>query len=191
MSSFKNSWQNRLVFFGRKLKDGIDYSSISYLYFNNNKATDKGIELESNYKKGKWNINANYTYINGVVTTIKYKYNWASASNPVMPNGDTSYNYQFRRPANSINFSAGYQLTKKIYASIQAKVVGKRMEPIYGDSPIAIKGYQVINLYGLYQATKKMQLFADVKNILNTKYIDLNGFTTKPMNFMLGIVVNY
>lgn len=191
MSSFKNSWQNRLVFFGRKLKDGIDYSSISYLYFNNNKATDKGIELESNYKKGKWNINANYTYINGVVTTTKYKYNWASSSNPVMPNGDTSYNYQFRRPANSINFSAGYQLTKKIYASIQAKVVGKRMEPIYGDSPIAIKGYQVINLYGLYQATKKMQLFADVKNILNTKYIDLNGFTTKPMNFMLGIVVNY
>lgn len=191
VTSFKNSWQNRFVIFGRKLKDGIDYSYINYLYFNNNRATDKGIELESTYKKGKWNINANYTYVNGVVTTVKYKTDFSNWMNPYTPNGDTSYNYQFRRPANSINISAGYQLTNKIYASIQAKVVGKRMEPIYGGSPIAIKGYQVINLYGLYQATKKMQLFADVKNILNTKYIDLNGFTTKPVNFMVGIVVNY
>ena len=191
MSSFKNSWQNRLVFFGRKLKDGIDYSYISYLYFNNNKATDKGIELESTYKKGKWNINANYTYINGVVTTLKYKYNWLSSSNPVTPNGDTTYNYQFRRPANSVNVAVGYQVTKKIYGSIQAKISGKRMEPIYGDSPIAIKGYQVINVFGTYQISKKRQLFVDVKNLFNTKYIDINGFTTKPINFMVGMVINY
>jgi len=191
MSSFKNSWQNRLVFFGRKLKDGIDYSYISYVYFNNNKATDKGIELESTYKKGKWNINANYTYINGVVTTLKYKYNWLSSSNPITPNGDTTYNYQFRRPANSVNVAVGYQVTKKIYGSIQAKISGKRMEPIYGDSPIAIKGYQVINLFGTYQISKKRQLFVDVKNLFNTKYIDINGFTTKPINFMVGILVNY
>ena len=74
---------------------------------------------------------------------------------------------------------------------MQSKLVGKRMEPIYGDSPISIKGYQVINVFSTYQLTKKMQLFADIKNILNTKYIDLNGFTTKPINFMAGIVVNY
>ena len=189
LSAMENSWQNRLVVFGRKLQDGIDYSYISYQYFNNNRATDKGIEFESSFKKGKWTINGNYTYNNGMVNTVKYKVDWSNWVSPYTPNGDTTYNYQFRRPKNSMNISVGYQATTKCYVSVQGRVVGKRLEPQYGGDPITLKGYQVINVYGSYQVGKKMQLFADIKNVFNTKYIDLNGFTTKPVNLMIGILI--
>jgi vitamin B12 transporter len=189
LSAMENSWQNRLVVFGRKLQDGIDYSYISYQYFNNNRATDKGIEFESSFKKGKWTINGNYTYNNGMVNTVKYKVDWSNWVSSYTPNGDTTYNYQFRRPKNSMNISVGYQATTKCYVSVQGRVVGKRLEPQYGGDPITLKGYQVINVYGSYQVGKKMQLFADIKNVFNTKYIDLNGFTTKPVNLMIGILI--
>jgi vitamin B12 transporter len=188
-SALENSWQNRLVVFGRKLQDGIDYSYISYQYFNNNRATDKGIEFESSFKKGKWTINGNYTYNNGMVNTVKYKVDWSNWMSPYTPNGDTTYNYQFRRPKNSMNISVGYQATTKCYVSVQGRIVGKRLEPRYGENPISLKGYQVINVYGSYQVGKKMQLFADIKNVFNTKYIDLSGFTTKPVNVMAGIII--
>jgi len=189
LSALENSWQNRLVVFGRKLQDGIDYSYISYQYFNNNRATDKGIEFESSFKKGKWTINGNYTYNIGMVNTVKYKVDWSNWMNPYTPNGDTTYNYQFRRPKNSMNISVGYQATTKCYVSVQGRVVGKRLEPQYGGDPITLKGYQVINVYGSYQVGKKMQLFADIKNVFNTKYIDLSGFTTKPVNVVAGILI--
>jgi vitamin B12 transporter len=37
--------------------------------------------------------------------------------------------------------------------------------------------------------TKKMDAFLNVGNILNTSYIDIVGYKTKPRNYTLG--VNY
>jgi hypothetical protein len=47
----------------------------------------------------------NYTYVTGEVNTIKYKYDPPSFS--YLPDGDTTYNYQFRRPSHSANLQLG------------------------------------------------------------------------------------
>jgi vitamin B12 transporter len=175
------------VLFSRKLKDGIDYSFVDYRYFNNNSASDRGIELESMYRKGRWNLTFNYTYVTGEVNTVKYEYDPNSYS--YIPNGDTTYNYQYRRPKHSINIYAGYQFSEKFFASAHARYASKRLEPRFMDSPIELKSYTVFDIYGEYKFTKKIKVFLDIKNLFDAKYIDINGFTTRPINFMGGLSI--
>jgi vitamin B12 transporter len=186
-SAFDNAWQSRAVFFARKLKDGIDYSFVDYAYFNNNKATDKGLELESNFRKGKWNFSANYTYLTGEVNTVKYKYDASSFS--YLPDGDTTYNYQFRRPKHSVNLFAGFQLTPKFFASIHGRFAGRRFEPRFMAVPVEVDAYTVFDLYGEYKFNQRLRVFLDLKNIFDKEYVDISGFTTRPMNLMVGATI--
>ena len=55
---------NRIVYFKREIKDGIDFDYLNFKYFNFTKQTVNGIELESNIKPVKnLTITANYTYL--------------------------------------------------------------------------------------------------------------------------------
>jgi vitamin B12 transporter len=182
-----NAWQTRAVVFSRKLRDGIDYSFVDFAYFNNNEASDLGLELESMFRKGKWNISFNYTYVTGEVNTVKYRYDAPSFS--YIPNGDTTYNYQFRRPKHSLNLFAGYQFTPKFFASIHSRFAGKRFEPRFMASPVEVDAYTVFDVYGEYRFSKKLRAFLDLKNIFDKNYIDISGFTTRPINFMVGVAV--
>jgi vitamin B12 transporter len=184
-STMENAWQSRVVLFERKLKDGIDYSFVDYRYFNNNRATDKGLELETMYRKGRWNITGNYTYLTGEVNTVKYAYDPNSYS--YIPDGDTTYNYQFRRPKHSINLFVGYQFTEKLFVSAHARFAGQRFEPRYMDAPLKLDPYTVFDLYGEYRFSKKVRIFLDLKNLFDAEYVDINGFTTRPINFMTGV----
>ena len=188
-NAMEKSWQSRIVLFTRKLKDGIDYSLIDYRYFNNNSATDKGVELESQLKKGKWQINFNYTYVTGEVNTAKYKYDPSSYS--YLPDGDTTYNYQFRRPAHSLNLSVGYQFTEKLFTSIHGRYSGDRFEPRYMEAPQKVDSYVVLDVYAEYRLSSKLRFFADLKNVTDNKYVDIPGFTTRPFNFLAGLVFSH
>lgn len=188
-SAFGNAWQTRLVFFQRQLKDGIDYSFVDFRYFNNNSARDKGLELESFYRKGKWNIAFNYTWQTGEVNTVKYKYDPPSFS--YIPDGDTSYNYQFRRPRHSINLTAGYQVSPAFFVSLHGRYAGKRFEPRFMDSPIELDPYVVLDLYAEYKIGKHLRLYLDLKNLADADFVDINGFTTRPRNVMIGGVVSF
>jgi vitamin B12 transporter len=186
-SAMEQAWQSRAVYFSRKLKDGIDYSFVDFRYFNNNRATDKGLELESMFRKGKWNINFNYTYLTGEVNTVKYRYDPSSFS--YIPDGDTTYNYQFRRPAHSLNLFVGYQLHKKLFLSLHGRYAGERKEPRFMKAPLEIDPYFVLDIYGEYRVNARCKFFLDLKNLLDADYIDINGFTTRPINFMGGIIL--
>lgn len=186
-TALEKAWVSRLVAFTRKLKDGIDYSLIDYRYFNNNSARDKGIELESQYRKNKWNLVLNYTYVTGEVNTVKYIYDAPSFS--YVADGDTTYNYMFRRPAHSLNLTAGYQVTEKFYASVHGRYAGKRFEPRFMQAPLEVDAYTVFDLYGEYRFSQKIRAFADLRNIFNAKYTDVMGFSTRPINVMAGVSV--
>ena len=188
-TAMEKAWVTRLVGFSRKLKDGIDYSLIDFRYFNNNSARDKGLELESQYRKDKWNLVLNYTYVTGEVNTVKYRYDVPSFS--YIKNGDTTYNYQFRRPAHSLNLTAGYQVTEKLFTSIHGRYAGKRFEPRFMQAPIEVDAYTVFDIYGEYRLSQKIRAFADLRNVFNAEYTDVMGFTTRPFNFLVGVVLNF
>lgn len=173
---------SRLTGFMRNSINGIDYSFINYRYFNNNRVWDRGIEWESSFRKGKWDATFNYTFLTGKVKTIKY----ANVGLDYVKAGDTTYNYQFRRPRNAANISIGFKANEKLYFSLQGRMIGMRREAVYMSDPIALKAYQVYNLYGEY-ILRKIRIYADFKNIFNADYIDAYGFTTRPRNITAGV----
>ena len=183
--SKSKNWNSRVVFFTRDIKDGIDFSFVDFRYFNNNRQKDKGLEFEFAYQFKKWQFTQNYTFVTGEVNTTKYVYDPNNYS--YVRDGDTTYNNLFRRPKHSMNISAAFQATEKLYLRLSGRIIGKRFEPRFMETPIELKAYQTVDLYSEYRFFKKNILFLDLKNIFNTDYFDLAGFNTRRRNFMAGI----
>ncbi len=175
----------RAVFFQRNLKDGIDYSYVNNKYFNNNKVVDKGVEVELLYKKSKWNVHANYTYLNGRVETNWYEFDLGTYT--YIMKGDTSFNYQFRRPAHMININAGFQFNSNWYAGIQGRYVGKRQEAQYMAAPVELPGYFLTSANIDWKASSKTTLYLNANNLFNARFTDIWGFSIRPFNFLVGV----
>jgi vitamin B12 transporter len=175
----------RLVFFGRRIENGIDYSYTDYRYFNNNRQKDYGLEWEATYRKNKWQAAFNYSYVNGEVNTVKYVYD--PQNFVYVADGDTTYYNLFRRPKHSINLNAGYHFTPAFYLSGSLRIAGKRLEPRFGDIPVSLDSYQLVDLYAAYTLKNQITFFADLRNVLNQDYADASGYNTRPRNFQAGI----
>ena len=173
----KNNFSARALWFNRIIRNVIIfYTSPSYenYYINQDRQDDHGAELELHYNPGKYVFSANYSFVTGHVTT--------------QVNGkDTLYNNLYRRPKNTFNFSAGWHPHTKIFTSISLQSIGKRTEYVYGAAPTFSSAYYTLNLYSDYAFSKKMKVFADLKNITDQKYFEIPGYNSKGFNFMSGI----
>ncbi|MES2775133.1 MAG: TonB-dependent receptor [Bacteroidota bacterium] len=173
---------SRLVYFYRTIKDGIDYNSLTFKYFNFVKQIVRGLEYEVNVQATKkLNINANYTFISSQENTqsrVNFK--------------DTSYNYLLRRPKHNINVNIGYQFTDGLYASISSKYVSKRKDVGgYKRQDVEMDGYFLLNAYAEYKLKDHFKFFADAQNITNKKFFDIRGYTAIPFMFNAGVTFNW
>jgi vitamin B12 transporter len=175
----------RLVYFNRRIKNGIEYNLVNYTYFNNNLQKDHGFEAEAGLQLDKWDVAANYSYVTGKVNTAKFVYDAATFG--YKAEGDTTYNNIFRRPENSFNLTVGLAPVKDLYVSAHTRIVGKRLEPLFQASPIEMEGYHTIDLYASYQVCKAVKGFVDLKNITNERFFDVRGYNARRFNFMAGV----
>lgn len=182
-----NNVNARAVYFYRSTDQAIEFiytDPANYIskYANISNKKAKGVELELGYQGNKWDVAANYTHINGRLTS--------RFDNTGFPLGkDSVINNLFRVPEDVFNATAGLWFTKKLYASATVRVAGKRLEPVYGGVPKELAGYYTVNVYGEYRFTKKIRLFADFKNITDQKYFEIMGYNTRRFNFMGGVQV--
>jgi vitamin B12 transporter len=49
-----------------------------------------------------------------------------------------------------------------------------------------LKHYNLVDLHIQANATKKLSVFGDLNNLLDEKYIDWLGYTTRGINFTIG-----
>lgn len=183
--SATNKFTSRAVAFSRNVKDVIFFyfnsSTFQSQYINQDKQKDNGFELEISYNINKGTrIKAFYTYVTGEITTLK--------------NGkDTTYNNLLRRPKSSIGINVGSQLCKKIYIGTNLMSVGKRKDAYFDNNTFStvyttLKSYMLWDIYTEYALLKnKMKLFADLRNITNSKYTEISGFNTLSFNGNGGI----
>jgi vitamin B12 transporter len=167
----------RALYFHRYTKDNIIfYTDANYnsYYMNLDKQKDQGVELEASYKPGPWTFSGNYTYTTGKVTT------------PV-GGKDTTYNNLYRRPKNTVNLSAGIQVTRQLFLSTALRSVGKRIEAVYAAAPRNVDAYYTLDAYAEYKITHALKAFADCKNLTQQRFFDIPGYTSKKFNFMAGI----
>jgi len=173
---------NRIVYFHRNTKNGIDYNSDKFKYFNYQLQTVDGLEWETRWAPLKaLSLTANYTYLNGKEQTqsrVTFK--------------DTTYNHLLRRPDHQVNLNLGYQFTKGLYVSAGGRYVSSRYDVGgYKKDDVQLDSYFLLNAYAEFAFNDKLKIFADGQNITNKKFFDIRGFNSIPFLFNGGITFNW
>lgn len=181
-----NSFFARATYFRRNIKHIIIFAPLSAppygQYQNGDKQADHGIEFETRWKPAqKLTFSANYTYVNGELTTM-------AASGK-----DTSYYNLYRRPKHAFNISGGYQLTNALYAGVHYRWVDKRQDLFYNSNTFStevadLKQYYNLDLYVKYQFTPQLGAYLDLRNLTDQKYNDIAGYNARRFNMMGGII---
>lgn len=175
-------FSDRLVFFYRKTDNGIDYNSVTFKYFNYVKQMTRGIEYEVSVQPvAHLTLTGNYTFISSQETTqsrINFK--------------DTVYNYSLRRPAHMFNITAGYQVGKRLYASVNCRYVGDRYDVgAYRRADVAMDSYFLLGAYAEYRVEDRLKLFVDWQNMGNRKFFEIRGYNGIPSLVNAGVTFNW
>src|SRR6187402_1003557 len=180
--SADNKFSGRITGFKRDVKDAIAFQS---KYINQDKQKDHGAELELSFKPTK-NISLKtfYSFVDGKVTTVQ--------------NGkDTTYFNLIRRPKNSIGVNAGVRVTEKLFVSSNLSWFDKRKDAYfdgvtYQTVTVILDSYILLDVYAEYAFCKnKLKLFADLRNISDSKYSETAGFNTPGFNGYGGVRFNF
>lgn len=165
--------------FNRVINHVIIYGNNGYE--NRDKQHDYGVEFEMSYAVSKQvNLKATYAYIDGNITQR-------------LGGKDTTYYNLIRRPKHSIHFFAGYQVTKIFFISTSLQFTGNRTDTYYDSNTflpmqVQLKAYTLWNVYAEYHFLKRLNFFADGKNIINKKnYYEVYGYNVQGLNVTAGL----
>jgi vitamin B12 transporter len=185
---FTDHFKSRITLFNRTTKNAIQYiitdpATFASQYRNVSNQKNSGVETEINYEDEKWNVALNYTLTRGKITS-----EFSETGSKLRE--DTTFNNLYRVPKHAANAVLFYNITPKINIGTVIRIVGNRLEPVYGAAPITLDDYYTIDFSGSYSINPKMRLFADFKNITDQKYFDVSGYNSRRFNFNAGLSVN-
>lgn len=177
----------RAVYFNRKIKDVLffyyDPNTWKAQYINQDKQHDHGIEFDASVnltKKIQWNLN--YSYVTGEVSTV----NAAK---------DTSYFNLLRRPKSSFGTTLSWQVCDRLYVSSNLQAYGKRADigfdpTTYSSFEVELKPFVLLGFYADYGFCRnRFHVFADIRNITNSRYQEVYGYNNPGINAYGGIRV--
>lgn len=173
----KNALSFNTTFFKRNTKDVIYFKGTNVapfgIYENGRRQKDKGFENELKYTSRYFNASAYYSYVTGKLTD---------------ENGVETNNL-YRRPKNTLGANVSYQVLNNLQFGINYKYTGNRVDQNFATFPssnVTLKHYNLVDLHAEYNATKNLNVFGDLNNVFDTKYVDWLGYNTRGINFMLG-----
>jgi vitamin B12 transporter len=175
--------QTRLVYFNRQTANGIDYNYINYQYFNYVYQAVNGLELEIKKSlSSSINAFANYAFLKGRETT----------QNRITNQDTITYKYLLRRPAHQLNFGFSAQINNKLRIDVSGRYASKRYDVGgYAVQDVCLNSYATLTVNADYQLNKHWRFTADIQNFTNTKYYEVYGFKTMPLNASIGAVLNW
>lgn len=171
----------RVVGYQRKIHDAIVYTTG---YINQDQQNARGFEIEPSLNMGKLTLNGFYTLLDANTITKD------ASGNDLQTKGI------IRRPRNAFGIFAGYKASKALYVSLNYRSYGNRTDGFfnlnsYQTEQVNLDAYSLLDAYAEYGLfNKRMKLFVDVKNILNSKYIEVYGYNTMGTNFNAGLSFN-
>ena len=181
-------------------------------YLNSGAFRSQGIEFESEYKVGSHLFaRGGYTYTDAVVQR--------SFSSDNVPGGqsfNTSSNFATvpigadtplvgARPFRVAPHTGYFGLTytrSKVYGSLTGTLVGRRddsdflSDTSFGTTLLLPNrdldgAYQRLELGGGYQATPRLNIYANLENLLSEHYFEAFGYPALPLTFRTGLKVNF
>ncbi|MFM7510428.1 MAG: TonB-dependent receptor plug domain-containing protein [Bacteroidota bacterium] len=179
-------FSGRVVAFNRKSKETIlytyDLTTFAGQYLNASSQTNYGFETELQWNFQPVSFRANYAYTNGITQSV---YDGTGAG----LGKDTSYNNLYRIPRHAFNWQASYQIRNWTF-NLSGRVASAREEFVYGAAPFTMQGYATFDLYTehRFEKIKGLRTFLDVRNLTNTQYEEIRGYTTRGFNVMVGLL---
>jgi iron complex outermembrane recepter protein len=148
-------------------------TSISTGYYQNIGATRReGIEAGLNYQSAAWSAYFNYSYVDATFESA------LTLNSPSSPYQDAYGNIQVEPgdhlpciPQHRIKAGVDYKVLSNWTVGASVRFVGDQY--YYGDESnqlAPMPSYQVFGLHSSYQATRWLQVFAHIDNLLNAKY---------------------
>jgi vitamin B12 transporter len=182
-------WTMRATGFNRRVKDIMFFyynaSTFQSQYINQDRQHDYGIELE-----GQWQINS--------TSSLRAWYTWVDGKISTVTNGkDTSYFNLLRRPRSSAGVQGSTRIGKKLLLNSNLQWNGKRQDAYYDNNSfstvnVTLDAYLLWNLYAEYPFYhNKLTVFADLRNITNSRYTEISGFNTARFNAYTGVRFNF
>ena len=187
--SADNKFSGRITGFKRDVKDVIFFyfnpTTFQSQYINQDKQKDHGAELELSFKPTKnISLKAFYSFVDGKINTVQ--------------NGkDTTYFNLIRRPKHSIGVNAGVRVTEKLFVSSNLSWFDKRKDAYFDAMTfqtvnVVLDSYILLDVYAEYAFCKnKLKVFADLRNISDSKYSETAGFNTLGFNGYGGVRFNF
>jgi vitamin B12 transporter len=182
----ENRWSARAVYFRRRVKEVIffafDPATFRSQYINQDRQLDNGVEMEATLTAAKGvTVKAFYSFVTGNISTL------------TGAGKDTSYFNLLRRPRHSFGLNVSAQIGSRLSLSSQLLGFGERKDAYFDNQTFqtvqAILGaYLLWDVYGEYSMAKgRWVLFADLRNITNSRYTEVSGFNTLRFNINGGV----
>jgi vitamin B12 transporter len=182
-------WTARATGFNRRVKDIMFFyynaSTFQSQYINQDRQHDYGVELE-----GQWQINTK--------SSLRAWYTWVEGKISTVTNGkDTSYNNLLRRPRSSAGIQGSTLIGKRLLLNSNLQWNGKRQDAYFDNNSfstvyVTLDAYVLWNLYAEYGFGKnKWTVFADLRNLSNSRYTEISGFNTARFNAYTGFRFNF
>jgi len=172
----------RLTGFYRDIKNGLDFDYVNFVYFNSGRQQVAGLEAEGELKLSKkLLLSANYTWL-AAEETLQSR----------LTTKDTTYNYLLKRPEHQLFANLQYKPVEKLTLSVNLLVVSDRRDVGGFQAPdVTLKGYVLAGIAAQYKAAHNLTLFADMQNLFDKKYFDINGYNSMRRNVQGGIRMSF
>ena len=161
-----------LSVFRREIEDLVVFN-FAEGYTNQDELRDRGIELEGSVDVGEsLRLNGNLTHVRGRLTSADGA------------GGTTETEDFFRRPRTSAFLGLTYRPGERFLARLSGSYTGERPD-VYFDADfsrfeVELEPYLIVNAYAEYRLLKARQLtlFGEVKNLTDTDFVEVTGFST-------------
>lgn len=168
-----------VVYFNRTEKDFIDFVTVNPETF------------ESQYQ----NVPGTFT-AEGVEVTFKSKLFKDFNFSGNYSHTDRKRDLRIRIPANKVNLSVAYQLVDKTSFSLNYQYTDERRDVFFSPETFRsedrfLQSYQLVDFFVSHQLTSRFRLFGSLTNLLNEKYQEVFGFTTRGANYRMGLEMRF
>jgi iron complex outermembrane recepter protein len=135
----------------------------------------KGIEADFKYKQDKWNLYANYTYVDATFENFLLLPSTVNASGleTVFPG-----NHLTGIPDYRFKLGAEYQITNPWLLGADLNIIGSQW--LVGDEANQlpeVPAYWVVNLHSTYKISDNLEVFGLVRNLFNQHYYTFGTLT--------------
>ena len=168
----KGSYRINFSAFQREIKDVITFDFAAG-YQNQNELMDRGLELEGFYQ-----FSQQFT-ASGSFSLVKGK-----LSSPDGTGGTTETEDFPRRPRTSGHLGLTFRAKSPFTARLSAHYTGQRPDVFFDGNfsriDTELDAYLLVNFYAEYKLLKEQQLtlFTDVRNLTDTNFTEVTGFST-------------